>query len=68
MFLSGGRVYTPMNTMTQFWYMLEPEIGFADVSELNWSGSFLQYNAKENINAKSSSRFELNAEYETLLA
>ena len=48
--------------------MLEPEIGFADVSELNWSGSFLQYNAKENINAKSSSRFELNAEYETLLA
>ena len=38
--------------------MLETEIGLAYVSELNWSGSFLQYNAKKKIKAKSSSRFE----------
>ena len=48
-------VDTPMDTMTQFWYMREPEIGLADVSEFNSSGSFLQYNAKKKINAKSSS-------------
>ena len=47
-----------MHTMTQFWYMPEPEIGFADVSELNWSGSFQQYNAKKKINSKNPSRFE----------
>ena len=47
-----------------FWYMAEPEIGLADVSELHWSGSFLQYNSKVIIimtiiiNSKSSSRFE----------
>ena len=42
----GG--YTLMHTM----------IGFVDVSGLNWSGSFLQYNAKKKINSKSSSRFK----------
>ena len=59
-FLRGGgrRFDTPMHTMTQLWYMSEPEIGLADVSELHWSGSFLQYNAEKKINMKSSSRFE----------
>ena len=56
----GGSVDTPTHTMTQFWYMPEPEIGLADVSKLNWSGSLFQYNAKKQKKkkAKSSSRFE----------
>ena len=48
------RVDTPMDTMTQFWYMRESEIGLADVSEFDSSGSFVQYNAKKKINSKSS--------------
>ena len=57
-FEEEGRVDTPMHTMTQFWYMPELEIGLADVSQLNWSGFFLQYNAKKTINTKSFSQFE----------
>ena len=38
--------------------MPELEIGFADVSALNFDQSFLQINAKEKVNAKKSSRFE----------
>ena len=43
--------------------MPELEIELADVSELNFDQSFQQFNAKKKINAKSSSRFEFNAEY-----
>ena len=42
--------------------MPELEIGLADGSELNFDQSFLQFNAKK-VYAKSSSRFEFNAEY-----
>ena len=38
--------------------MPELEIGLADVSALNFDQSFLQFNAKEKVNAKKSSRFE----------
>ena len=43
--------------------MPELKIGLADVRALNFDQSFLQFNAKKKINAKSSSRFEFNAEY-----
>ena len=42
-----------MHTMTLFWCMPELKIGLADVSELNFDQSFLQFNAKKKINAKS---------------
>ena len=38
--------------------MPELEIGLADVSALDFDQSFLQFNAKEKINAKKSSQFE----------
>ena len=38
--------------------MSELQIGLADVSALNFDQSFLQFNAKKNINVKKSSRFE----------
>ena len=38
--------------------MSELKIGLADVSALNFDESFLQFNAKKNINVKKSSRFE----------
>ena len=46
-FEEEGKFDTPMHNMNQFWYMPELEIGLADVSQLNWSGFFLQYNAKK---------------------
>ena len=38
--------------------MFELDIGLDDGSELNFDQSFLQFNAKKKIYAKSSSRFE----------
>ena len=43
--------------------MPELEIGFVDGDELNFDQSFLQFNVKKEIYAKSSSRFDFNAEY-----
>ena len=37
---------------------MEPKIGLAYVSALNFDQSFMQFNAKKKINAKKSSRFE----------
>ena len=72
-FYRGESVDTPTHTLTQFWYMPEPEIGLADVSKLNWSRSLLQYNAKiKKKNKKKMQRvlldLNLNAEYKTVLA
>ena len=67
-FEEGGD--TPMRTVTWFWYMLELEIGLADVSELNFdqdlSCSRLQKKKKKIRRALLD--LNLNAEYETLLA
>ena len=38
--------------------MPELEIGLADMSKLNFDQSFLQFNAKKKMNAKSSPRSE----------
>ena len=38
--------------------MPEFKTGLADVNTLNFGQSFLQFNAKEKVNAKKSSRFE----------
>ena len=45
--------------------MSELEIGLVDEGEINFDQSFLPFNAKKKISAKSSSRFEfmLNTKY-----
>ena len=41
--------------------MPELEVGLADRGELNFDQSFLQFNAKKKVYAKSSSRFEFKS-------
>ena len=38
--------------------MPEPDIGLADGGELNFNQSFLHFNVKKKMQAKSSSRFD----------
>ena len=44
------RILLDLNLNAEYETLPEPEIGLDDVSESNWSGNFLQCNAKKKKN------------------